>query len=73
MVEPYIVVPQFDSVQLVNIPTISRTGRYIELVNEGYKLTFTSLGGTTLYKKWDVYHLSTGDSDFAGPSTVSLI
>ena len=24
------------------------------------------------YEYWDVYHLSTGDSDFAGPSTVCL-
>ena len=37
----YIVVPQFDSVQLVYNYNFCRTyGRYIELVDGGYKLTY---------------------------------
>ena len=30
------------------------------------------LGCLKSYKSWDVYHLSTGDLDFAGPSTVGF-
>ena len=46
---PYIVVPPVDRVQLVQITAISRTyGRYIELVDGGYKPTNIT-GGLTLY------------------------
>ena len=50
----HIVVPQFDSVQLVHISPITRTyGRYIELVDVGMN-QLTSLGGTTLQGDFDM-------------------
>ena len=39
----------------------------ISIIFMGFINNFLTFGGTTLYKQWDIYHLSTGDLDFAGP------